>query len=436
MDPAKSTPRLLEEVVDAFGTWLSEEETADESVRAQQGRIRLFLLHYLHGHAGRDLEDVRPREVIEFVGTWFIRHVANAGPDAIRSTLGTLAAFFRWRARQGEIPEEGLGELLRACENEPFFLARLEEYRQCVEDEQAFATWLEKRWGWVDLSSPVMPQVAPSLSPNPDLLRAIGEGPLPALAADFSGLLEGIRQLPLRLNRGRRRLCGSAVSALNGRLPDPDPLPRRPRQEHAPRVNAAYAAASGLGLCGPGTGGRVQALPNLDTVLRMGERDRYALLLDALWNLVPWDDLVSRSRRGGPSGVHDARAWLARILAIFPVNEEVVLRGRVPASRRRLATILEGEAGFVRCLIPVLARGGIWRERLAPPPARGAGRARLISLRVTPLGQALLKVWAKESRTESPPPPFDRILADTPPSPRPAGDGSDNGNGAGLLTTD
>ena len=402
--------KALEEEIRSFTRRSAPAGAGEEEAPPEEGRLRLFLLHYIHGQSGHSLENSGPRDVIDFVGTWYLRHVANASDDSVLATLQTLAEFFRWRASRGKLREDALREILRACEDESFYLARLAEYRRSVGDEDAFDTWLEKRWGWVETAAPVKPRVASALSPDPDLLGALLRGSLPSLASDFDRLLGAIRETPLRLNRSGRRLVGSAVSALNRRLPDPDTLPPRPRQEDAPRVNAAYSAAMGLELCRPEKGLQVRVLPTLDSILGMGGPERYALLLDTLWNVVPWDDLVSTLRRDRPVGLQDGRSWLAKILAIFPVDEEVILRGKVSPPRQRLAEMLEGEAGLFRCLLPVLERGGIWVERLSGTAGGRRSRRRLISLSITPLGHAILEVWGKTASKQGPPAPLDELL--------------------------
>ena len=400
----------LEEEVRGFAGSLAEVGAEEGDLQASEGRLRLFLLHYLHGHAHLSLSRVGPRDVIDFAGTWYLRHVANVTPDSIRSLLSTLASFFRWRARRGRLDETLLAEITRVCEKEAFFLDRFEEYGKCLDDEAAFETWLEKRWGWVNLGTQVTPRVSSPLAPDPGLLEALPKGPLPALADDFTTLLNVIRETRPRLNRSGRKLLGSAVAELNRHLPEPDKLPPRPRQEHAPRVNAIYTAAAGLGLCGPGRGGNVAPRPDMDLFLGLEEPEQFVLLLDALWNIVPWGDLVPPPRRRAAPTAYDGRAWLARILAMFPVGAETALGEDVATPRQRLAAILEGEPGFFRCLLPVLTRGGLWQPRLSSTAQGRQARTKLLSLQITSLGHRVLHVWSREALGGKPAAPFDGIL--------------------------
>jgi hypothetical protein len=170
-------------------------------------------------------------------------------------------------------------------------------------------------------------------------------------------------------------------------MEDPDTLPDRPRQTDAPRVSALFAAAVRLRLCGLESGGRVTALSTIDSVEAMGKRERFALLLETLWNLVPWETLAPGS---GPrqAGVLQAeRGHLARWLSRHAPGEEIPIRGTPVAER------MEDDGGMMHCILPVFSRGGIWECRFRS--RTGRGRRRLEGLRLTPLGQRVLAEWGK-----------------------------------------
>ncbi|MCZ6690382.1 MAG: hypothetical protein O7H41_12325 [Planctomycetota bacterium] len=398
---------FLNKQCEEFARTLSRNGAAPAALRARRGHLKLFLLHYVHGQARCPLSEVSGREVIEFVGTWYVRHVANASEDTIRSILSTLLAFFRWRTGRGELSSDRLAEIVSVCEREDYFLTRLAEYHKSVGDEVAFEAWLEKRWGWIDTAGPVQPRLVSRLSPDPGLVAAIERKPLPSLATDFKVLLDAMNETRYRVSRSGEKLIPSAVQELNRQLEDPDPLPERPRQEDAPRVNAIHTAVRRLQLFGKGAGNRLEPLPDLREVLEMAEPPRFALLLDVLWNRLVWDELAPSRRKRPERRLQDARAWLARILAMFPVGPVVRLSGEGSEPHQRLAGLLEGDAGFVRCLLPVLERGGLWFAEMG---GRKRGAAKILSLRITVFGHAILTVWGKGAGSGAPPPPLDELL--------------------------
>ncbi|MCZ6603036.1 MAG: hypothetical protein O6952_08520, partial [Planctomycetota bacterium] len=311
------------------------------------------------------------------------------------------------RTGRGELSSDRLAEIVSVCEREDFFLSRLAEFRTSVSDEVAFDAWLEKRWGWIDMPEIVRPQVVSPLSPDPGLVAAIERKPLPSLATDFKDLLDAMSETRYRVSRSGERLVPSAVRELNRQMENPDPLSERPRQEDAPRVNAIYSVAHRLELLRKGAGDRLEPLPDLPAVLEMAETTRFALLLDVLWNRLAWDELAPSRRKPPERRLQDARAWLARILAMFPVGPVVRLSGEVSGAHQRLAGLLQGDAGFVRCLLPVLEHGGLW---FAGMGGRKRGAAKIASLRITVLGHAVLTVWGKGAGSGAPPPPLDELL--------------------------
>ena len=310
----RADQQILEEEIEAFARGLASDGVAGEALHRETGRIRLFLLHYLLGFAGRGIADVEPGHLIDFVGTWLIRHVSNVTPDSIRSLLRTLSTYFHQRADRGQVSAEELEEIAEVLRSEPFFLSRLEDYHESVADEDAFDTWLDKRWGWVNISDHARTALFHPLAADHTLLVAIGEEEVPPLVDDFVNLLAGLRELPARLARSGRRLAAGTVEALNDRMDDPDPLPKRPRQSDAPRVNALFTAAVRLGLCGLESGGRVTASPSADAVESMGRRERLALVLDTVWNLSrgrtsPAGRAPGRSRASTRDGDGSPACW-------------------------------------------------------------------------------------------------------------------------------
>ena len=77
----------LEKQGEEFVRTLSENGADPEAIQARHGHLKLFLLHYVHGQARRPLAEIGGREVIDFVGTWYIRNVENAREDSILSIL-------------------------------------------------------------------------------------------------------------------------------------------------------------------------------------------------------------------------------------------------------------------------------------------------------------------------------------------------------------
>ena len=124
---------ILEEEIESFARSLAQDGLTGTELHRAGGILRLFLLHYLCGHARKSLSSVDSNDVTEFVGTWYIRHVANVTPSSIQALLEVLSRFFRVQQERGAIEMDRAGAIERVIGNESFFLRRLEEYRGSVE---------------------------------------------------------------------------------------------------------------------------------------------------------------------------------------------------------------------------------------------------------------------------------------------------------------
>ena len=120
----KENAKLLED----FRQWLSEKGLAKKTIRRHVDNIEFYLDGFLLYEDAISAKQ-GASHVSMFLGYWFIRKSAWAGPNAIRENAASLKKFYAFMHEQGHVDAGDLQELKETIKAEmPEWLGTLERY--------------------------------------------------------------------------------------------------------------------------------------------------------------------------------------------------------------------------------------------------------------------------------------------------------------------
>jgi hypothetical protein len=111
-----------------FRRWLTDKGLSEKSIDNHLGNVDFYINDFMLYDDATAAKDGAGR-ISMFLGYWFIRKAAWAGPSAIRRNAASLKKFYTFMREQGEIDAEALDDVKATIKEEmPDWLATMGRY--------------------------------------------------------------------------------------------------------------------------------------------------------------------------------------------------------------------------------------------------------------------------------------------------------------------
>lgn len=301
-----------EQLIREYCRTLTEGRADRRMVARDRDRLRFFLHAYLMEEWPRELDRVDSEIIRDFLGGWFLRHVGGTRSEIV-SYLGTFHRFYDHLYQTGRLSAAEYDDLAAALAARQYFLARYDDYfRRPPDAWEDFAVGGPLRDG----------DPAPALGVDRQLwmLTKNLEHPDPAGPLDFSLFLDYLAHYPVRLTRAGRIPAGH-LRRINRRFSRPEELPPRGRMEDSRRVSWFLRLAESLDLVRV-DGGVITMAKRSEYYLDLDPVTRLAIMIEGLWNRLPWDRLGAPAERKLSQWACEHRDGFASLLADLTPGHE------------------------------------------------------------------------------------------------------------------
>ncbi|MGG1514078.1 SEC-C metal-binding domain-containing protein [Paenibacillus oryzisoli] len=383
-----------------FGKHLADEgKLKEETIAKHVSRVNDFAEIYLVRY-GIGYDELASETVGDFVGRFAISHILNSTKTDIANYITAFKKWLPYLRQVGKISNEQYTAMMDVLKEKDYFLARFDQYMQ-ADTEEEMMDWHNANLVDLNEEEGSTPQAMPLVVDEKlKQLWIDGQKAVPSVVADFRAFLAAVGTgKNVKLTSARKHLPRKFWHELDAQLGWQ--LIRKPtlNQNQEPLFQFFYAAADVLGLIDV-TGANGVVTPKVETYLSLTEQEQAVVLLDTLWNHVPWEKLTEDSGEFW----HDlstptACAAIARVLASWPVGQALDVD---PAWKQAKANNEFDEATlvtsvFLFSVVTLLKRFGFVRAEF---PLESDIKYEFdrtpLSMAIEPAGHAVFRYWSKE----------------------------------------
>lgn len=351
-----------EDEIALFGNYLTEEGTLKaDTVKKHMERMQFVTVEYFVRY-GLDYEQLQGETVVDFLGYFYISKMLNSSKSDVSAYLPSFKKWTQFLLQTGKISASQGAEVLEVCKHKEFFVDRFEQYMN-VNSDRAMERWvnsnvLEVKTAQTEQKSSSKKAKQKPLIADPSLLEKWMDGLtiIPRIVSDFQVFLALLQETKnTKLTTARNHLPRSFWKELDEKLNWQ--LFRKPtlNQDQVPLFQFFFYVAVILGLVDDRKQ-KAEVTSQSSAFLALSEKEQAVVLLDALWNKVPWELLQECNEGGYPEKVQSYRMSIASVLASWPVDKQQDAEAEWKRNKKSGKLYDASTDVFQVCVVTILTR--------------------------------------------------------------------------------
>ncbi len=306
-----------EEMIKEFHRMLCVSGMSRNTSLRHKDKLRFFLHAYLVEEWPRQIDRVDGEIIRDFLGAWFLRNVGGSKSD-LAAYLSTFRRFYDYLYQSGRISEAEHDDLMTVCECRDYFCARYDEYFNPLPD------------AWEDFAcgGPIKDDASIALGHEHHIDRQVwmlasnmDTEHTPAVL-DFALFLDYAANVPIKLTQANAKIPRKHISRINQRFSTPEKIPSRKGMNASVRITWFFQMALDLGLATKNQRNVLELTPRAESYLDLEQDTQLALIIDATWNRLSWEELGSSEARRVSRWAQEHKDGFAALLSELPPERE------------------------------------------------------------------------------------------------------------------
>ncbi|MHA1901953.1 MAG: hypothetical protein ACTSW5_13735 [Promethearchaeota archaeon] len=313
------------QLIKKFTDYLTiEKKLKSETIDKHISIISFFYETYLHQYEEMHILDVEGATIEDFLGNWYIRKVISSNKSDIVEILASFKKFYKFLLDRGYIKQDQYEEILAECKNPKKYYRRFDSYSKIDFDQDegpnSLMNWiLEEEEPKEDSYQNLMSKLINSHDVKKCQKYLQKENiPTPTLEflADFKMFLNYCRiNNGIKVSKRQLTLPRKHLFAINEQLSSPEVLKQYVFQWDATQIHLFYHIALSLGCIVIDDKFSLQTSERIEQYLALSPHYQLITCLYCLWEVIPWENLLSPTAGGRPEWAQEGRIILQTAFA-------------------------------------------------------------------------------------------------------------------------